>query len=57
MFGGDLEKSKLHFETALRLSDGKFLLTYVYYARTYAVQAQDEALFEELLTKVRETPL
>jgi hypothetical protein len=57
MFGGDLEKSKLHFETAIRLSDGKFLLTYVYYARTYAVQAQDEALFEELLTKVRETPL
>jgi hypothetical protein len=32
-------------------------MTHVYYARTYAVQTQDEALFEELLTTVEKTPL
>jgi len=57
MLGGDMEKSKAHFETALRLNEGKFLMTYVYYARSYAVQTQNEALFEELLTKVRDTSI
>jgi hypothetical protein len=57
MFGGDPEKSRAHFETALRLNGGKFLMTYVYYATSYAVQTQNEALFEELLGKVRETSL
>jgi hypothetical protein len=57
MFGGDPEKSRAHFETALRLNGGKFLMTYVYYAASYAVQTQNEALFEELLGKVRETSL
>ena len=32
-------------------------MTYVYYARSYAVQTQNEALFEELLTKVQNTSL
>ena len=57
ILGGDPEISKQHFERALRISGGKFLLTYVYYARSYAVQTQNEALFEELLNKVRDTPL
>jgi len=52
MLGGNPELSKAHFETALRLNGGKFLMTYVYYARSYAVQTQDEALFAELLAKV-----
>jgi hypothetical protein len=52
MLGGKPELSKAHFETALRLNGGKFLMTYVYYARSYAVQTQDEALFAELLAKV-----
>jgi hypothetical protein len=54
MLGGNPEKSKAHFETALRVSGGKFLLTYVYYASSYAVQTQNEALFTELLTKVHD---
>jgi len=53
MLGGNPEKSKAHFETAIRISGGKFLMTYVYYASSYAVQTQNEALFTELLTKVR----
>jgi hypothetical protein len=50
--GGDSAASREHFERALELSRGHFLLTYVYYARTYAVQVQDSALFGRLLTAV-----
>ena len=57
MLGGNPESSRAHFETAIRLNGGTFLLTYYYYARSYAVQTQNEALFEELLVKVRDTPL
>jgi hypothetical protein len=57
MLGGDPAISRAHFEAALRINGGTFLLTYLYYARSYAVQTQNEALFEELLLKVRTTPL
>jgi hypothetical protein len=57
ILGGDPAIAKAHFESALRINRGRFLMTYVYYARSYAVQTQDEALFEELLTKVQNTPL
>jgi hypothetical protein len=57
MLGGDADRSRAHFERALAINEGKFLMTHVYYARTYAVQTQDEALFEELLTTVEKTPL
>jgi len=52
MLGGSPEGSKQHFENALSHSGGEFLLTYVYYARTYAVQVQDSILFGSLLTAV-----
>ena len=52
LFGGDPDESKRHFERALRITQGKFLMTHVYYARSCAVQTQDEALFDELLAKV-----
>jgi hypothetical protein len=57
MLGGAPEVSRNHFERALRINGGKFLMTYVYYARSYAVQTQNEALFEELLNKVDATPV
>ena len=57
MLGGDTDRSRRHFERALRINQGKFLMTQVYYARSYAVQIQDEALFEELLTTVEQTSL
>jgi hypothetical protein len=57
LLGGDPAIAKDHFEAALRINHGRFLMTYVYYARSYAVQTQNEALFEELLTKVQDTPL
>jgi hypothetical protein len=52
MLGGDPVKARGHFERALRINRGEFLMTYVYYARSVAVQTQDEALFDELLAKV-----
>ncbi len=57
MLGGNPERSREHFEKALRINGGKFLMTYVYYARSYAVQTLNEALFDELLAKVSETSL
>lgn len=52
MLGGDPERSRRHFETALRINDGKFLMTYVYFARSLAVQTMDEELFDKLLAMV-----
>jgi hypothetical protein len=57
MLGGNPEASREHFERALSLSGGKFLLTYVYYARSYAVQTQDSVLFGSLLTTVDTTSI
>ncbi len=57
ILGGDPGIARQHFEKALRVTKGKFLLTYVYYARSYAVQTQNKELFEELLTRVDTTSL
>lgn len=55
--GGKPERAKEYFERALALNGGKFLLTYVYYARTYAAQELDQDLFESLLRKVNDASL
>ena len=52
MLGGDLEKGKVHFEKSIELTDGKFLLTRVFFAKTYAVNKQDPDLFVKLLNEV-----
>jgi hypothetical protein len=57
MLGGNPDRSRAHFEAALRINHGSFLMTYVYFARSYAVQTQDEALFEELLLRVRDAAI
>lgn len=57
MFGGNAERSRQHFERALRINGGKFLMTYVYYARSCAVQIQNQGLFEGLLDKVDQASL
>lgn len=56
MFGGDTTKSREHFEKAIQISDGKFMMTYYYYAKTYAVMTQNKTLFESLLSKVIDQP-
>jgi tetratricopeptide (TPR) repeat protein len=52
--GGKPDKSKEYFEKSLALNGGKFLMTQLYYARTYAVATQDQPLFESLLKQVEE---
>jgi len=52
--GGNPDKSKKYFEKCLALNGGKFLMTQLYYARTYAVAIQDQPLFESLLKQVEE---
>ena len=50
--GGDPDISRKHFEKALRLNKGKFLMTQVYYAKSYAAQTLNDTMFVELLTEV-----
>ena len=57
MLGGKPEKSKEYFERCLALNGGRFLLADLYYAKTYAVQVQDQPLFESLLKRIDDTPL
>lgn len=52
MFGGDPPRSRAYFERALRLNQGKFLMTYIYFARSYAVLNQDQPLFDQCLAAV-----
>ncbi len=54
--GGDLKKSKEHFDRALEIADQRFLLTLTYLARYYAVSQLDEELFRDTLRKVLNTP-
>lgn len=52
MLGGDSNRAQRHFEDCLKINGGKFLMTYVYYAESYAVQTRNRELFERCLTKV-----
>ncbi len=56
MLGGDPEKAREYFEKNLKITEGKFLLTYIYYARFYAAKTLNEELFDEFLAKVENTP-
>jgi hypothetical protein len=54
--GGNFKKAQEHFLKALQLGQGKFLMTYVYYANYYARKTMDKGLFTSTLQKVLETP-
>ncbi len=55
--GGRPDLSKENFDRAVASGKGRFLMTDVLYARTYAVLTQDRPLFHDLLTRVVETPI
>ncbi len=57
MLGGNIDLARRHFESALRINGGKFLMTYVYQAKSVAVQTLDEELFDSCLRKVQEASL
>ena len=52
LLGGRPDLAKENFDRAVEASGGRFLMTYVFYAKTYAVETQDERLFESLLDHV-----
>lgn len=54
MLGGDLARGRKHFDKAIELMEGTFLLTKILYARYYAVSAQDAKLYVQLLNDVLE---
>lgn len=53
--GGQPEVGRKHFERAVELTDGKFLLAKVYFARRYAVITQNRDLFQNTLVEVLRT--
>ena len=55
--GGDLNRAQHHFQKALEFSQGKFLMTQVYYADHYARKTFDRKLFVTTLQRVLETPV
>jgi len=55
-YGGNLEKALTHFQQALKYSQGKFLMTQIYYAQYYAKQRLDRDLFVNTLNQVLSTP-
>jgi len=52
ILGGNTDAARLHFDKALRINGGKFLMTYVYLAQSVAVQTLDEELFDTCLRTV-----
>lgn len=54
--GGNPERSKNSFETALRLTDGKLLVIPYFYARTYCIFTQNRKCFDENIAKVLSAP-
>jgi hypothetical protein len=55
--GGRPEEAREHFEKALKLGQGRFLPSYVMYAKHYAKLVYEEKLFFDLLDKVLESPV
>ena len=55
--GGKPDSARYHFERCFELNQNKFLLPFVYMAKSYCVQVQDRELFQQLLTTVDETSL
>ena len=54
--GGDVAAAQRHFDRAVEISGGRFLMNWIFYARYYAVPAQNRAEYERLLRKVTDTP-
>jgi hypothetical protein len=56
LLGGNPGKARGHFDKCLELTQHKFLMAQVLYAKTYAVQMQDLSLFKKLLGEVMDAP-
>jgi len=54
--GGNPEQAKFHFDEAIDISDGKYLLWQLMLARYYAVQVKDKQLFTSTLNDIISAP-
>jgi tetratricopeptide (TPR) repeat protein len=54
--GGDPEKAKVHFQRAIQITGGKYLMTRFLLAKYYAVSVQDRELFEQTLREITIAP-
>jgi len=57
MIGGDPDRSRIHFEKALELSNRSFLMAQTLYAATYSRMVFDKELHDSLLEEVLSFPL
>lgn len=55
-YGGKPDEARKHFERAIEISNGEFLMAYVYYADDYARKTFQRDLFVSLLESVLEAP-
>lgn len=55
-YGGNLTIADFHFQQAMKYSQGRFLMTQIYYAQYYAKQRLDRDLFVKTLNQVIATP-
>jgi len=55
--GGNPEKANEHFQKAFDISGSKLLAAQFMYAKFYAVQIQDKALFVQTLNEIIATPV
>ena len=55
--GGNPDKAKELFDKCLAVNGGKFLMTQLYYAKTYAVATQNQQLFESLLKQIQDASI
>ena len=53
MLGGDATMAKAYFQKAMDVTQGRFFLVHYYFARHYAVRAQDKGLFVKLINSVK----
>lgn len=57
VIGGDPDKAKYHFDRAFEISGSRLFFFHLLYAKYYAYQMQDRALFEDTLKKVVSAPV
>jgi len=53
MLGGDATMAKAYFQKAMDVTQGRFFLVHYYFARHYAVRAQDKGLFLKLINSIK----
>jgi hypothetical protein len=56
-YGGEPEEARRHFEMAIEIGQGNFLMAYVYYAENYAKKTFQKDLYVSLLETVLAAPV